>query len=108
MAQALAKGDRGELAVELLTEVGVSEILPWQASRSIVRWSGERGAKGLARWRSTAREAAKQSRRLWTPAVGEPVDTAHLARRVSAADLTLLLHEEAMCDAGRDRAARCR
>lgn len=93
VAQALAKGDRGELAVELLTEVGVSEILPWQASRSIVRWSGERGAKGLARWRSTAREAAKQSRRLWTPMVADPVDTAGLVRRVAEADLALLLHE---------------
>lgn len=95
VAQALAKGDRGELAVELLTEVGVSEILPWQASRSIVRWSGERGVKGLARWRSTAREAAKQSRRLWTPVVGEAVSTAGLAARVAAADLALLLHESA-------------
>ena len=79
VVQALAKGDRGELAVEMLTEVGVTEIVPWQAARSIVRWSGERGVKGLARWRSTAREAAKQSRRLWTPAVAEPVDTAGLA-----------------------------
>ena len=95
VAQALAKGDRGELAVELLTEVGVSEILPWQASRSIVRWSGERGAKGLARWRSTAREAAKQSRRLWTPVVADPVSTAGLAVRVAQADLALLLHEAA-------------
>ncbi len=95
VAQALAKGDRGELAVELLTEVGASEIVPWQASRSIVRWSGERGAKGLARWRSTAREAAKQSRRLWTPVVGDLVSTAGLAARVAAADLALLLHESA-------------
>lgn len=95
VAQALAKGDRGELAVELLTEVGVSEILPWQASRSIVRWSGERGAKGLGRWRSTAREAAKQSRRLWTPAVADPVDTRALAERVAKAELALLLHEAA-------------
>lgn len=95
VAQALAKGDRGELAVELLTEVGVSEIVPWQASRSIVRWTGERGAKGLARWRSTAREAAKQSRRLWTPVVGDLVSTAGLAARVAAADLALLLHESA-------------
>ncbi|MFT4163675.1 MAG: 16S rRNA (uracil(1498)-N(3))-methyltransferase [Microlunatus sp.] len=95
VAQALAKGDRGELAVELLTEVGVSGILPWQASRSIVRWSGERGAKGLARWRSTAREAAKQSRRLWTPLVADPVDTRALTERVASADLTLLLHESA-------------
>lgn len=96
VAQALAKGDRGELAVELLTEVGVSEVLPWQASRSIVRWSGERGAKSLARWRSTAREAAKQSRRLWTPVVCEPVDTGALAQRVSSADVALLLHGEAV------------
>jgi hypothetical protein len=38
-AQALAKGDRSELAVEMLTEMGISEILPWQAARSIVRWT---------------------------------------------------------------------
>ncbi len=95
VVQALAKGDRGELAVELLTEVGVTEILPWQAARSIVRWSGERGVKGLARWRSTAREAAKQSRRLWAPTVAEPIDTAGLAARIAAADIALLLHEDA-------------
>jgi 16S rRNA (uracil1498-N3)-methyltransferase len=95
VAQALAKGDRGELAVELLTEVGATEVVPWQASRSIVRWSGERGAKGLARWRSTAREAAKQSRRLWTPVVADPVDTGALVERVAAADVALLLHEDA-------------
>lgn len=95
VAQALAKGDRGELAVELLTEVGASEIVPWQAARSIVRWSGERGSKGLARWRSSAREAAKQSRRLWVPTVTDPVDTAGLAARIAAADVTLLLHEDA-------------
>ena len=41
VAQALAKGDRSELAVEIMTELGVDEILAWQASRSIVRWQGE-------------------------------------------------------------------
>ena len=65
--QALAKGDRAELAVEMLTEAGVDEIVPWPASRSVVRWSGERGERSLARWRATAREAAKQSRRLRVP-----------------------------------------
>ena len=95
VVQALAKGDRGELAVEVLTEVGVTEVVPWQAARSIVRWSGERGVKGLARWRSTAREAAKQSRRLWAPTVAEPIDTAGLAARIAAADVALLLHEDA-------------
>jgi 16S rRNA (uracil1498-N3)-methyltransferase len=93
--QALPKGDRAELAVEMLTEVGVAEIIPWRAERSIVRWTGERGQKGLARWRSTAREAAKQSRRLNVPVVGEPVNTGQLVRAVSEADLALILHEDA-------------
>ena len=46
--QALAKGDRSELAVEMLTELGIDEIVPWQAARSVVRWSGERAEKSLA------------------------------------------------------------
>lgn len=94
-AQALAKGDRSELAVEMMTEMGVSEIVPWQAARSIVRWSGDRGTRSLARWRSTAREAAKQSRRLHVPQVSEPVTTRQLAGRVARTDCALLLHEEA-------------
>lgn len=93
--QALAKGDRSELAVEMLTEVGVHEIVPWQAARSIVRWSLERGEKSLGRWRSTAREAAKQSRRLRAPEVTPAVSTRQLAARLADADLALVLHEEA-------------
>jgi 16S rRNA (uracil1498-N3)-methyltransferase len=79
LVQALAKGDRGELAVELATEVGVDTIVPWAATRCIVSWSGERGTKALERWRSTAREAGKQSRRAWFPVVTEPVRTADIA-----------------------------
>lgn len=93
--QALAKGDRADLAVELLTEVGAAEIIPWQSERSIVRWSGERLQKGLARWRSTAREAAKQSRRLKVPLVREPLNTAQLVEVVKDVDLALILHEGA-------------
>ena len=93
--QALAKGDRSELAVEMMTEMGVTEIVPWQASRSIVRWSEERGVRSLNRWRATVREAAKQSRRLNVPQVSEPVTTRLLSLRVAGADLTLMLHEEA-------------
>lgn len=93
--QALAKGDRSELAVEMLTEVGVTEIWPWQASRSIVRWSAERREKSLARWRSTAREAAKQSRRLRVPEVRPVLSTAQLCAAFADVDLALVLHEEA-------------
>ncbi len=94
LVQALAKGDRGERAVELATEVGVDEVLPWQATRSIVRWEGARGAKALSRWRSTAREAGKQSRRAWHPVVGEPLGTGEVAQRMVGA-CALVLHEAA-------------
>lgn len=93
--QALAKGERSDLAIEMLTEIGVDEIVPWQASRSIVRWQGERGEKSLAKWRATVREAAKQSRRLRTPEVSGLVSTKQLASRLAAADLALVLHEDA-------------
>ncbi|OLL73156.1 Ribosomal RNA small subunit methyltransferase E [Pseudonocardia sp. Ae168_Ps1] len=96
VAQALVKGDRGELAVETATEAGADGILPWTASRCVARWDdGPRGAKALARWRSTVREAAKQARRPWQPEVGDPVTTRQLARRVADADVALVLHESA-------------
>ncbi|MGI8457230.1 MAG: 16S rRNA (uracil(1498)-N(3))-methyltransferase [Propionibacteriaceae bacterium] len=93
VAQALAKGDRFDLALEMLTEIGVIEVLPWMAQRSVVRWSAERGDKSLTKWRATVREAAKQSRRLRVPAVAEP--RRDLTSEVRAAELVLVLHEEA-------------
>lgn len=80
VAQGIAKGDRAELAVQAMTEVGVDEIVPWAAARSVARWKDERP---LERWRATAREAAKQSRRCWLPTVPAVVSTAALAPRVT-------------------------
>ncbi|MGZ4445187.1 MAG: 16S rRNA (uracil(1498)-N(3))-methyltransferase [Nocardioides sp.] len=95
VVQAIPKGERGELAVEVLTEVGVAEVVPWAASRSVAVWKGERAAKSLAKWRSTAREAAKQSRRAWFPTVSEMASTTEVAEIVASASLAVVLHEEA-------------
>jgi 16S rRNA (uracil1498-N3)-methyltransferase len=95
VVQALAKGDRGETAVETMTEIGVDVIVPWSAARSITQWKAERGEKSLAKWRNTAREAAKQSRRAWWPEVGEPAGTAKVAKLLAAATVPIVLHEEA-------------
>jgi 16S rRNA (uracil1498-N3)-methyltransferase len=95
VAQALPKGDRGELAVELMTEIGVDAVIPWSAERSITRWQGDRGTRALAKWRSTAREAAKQSRRAWLPEITEPATTAALAKRVAAAACAIILEADA-------------
>lgn len=84
LAQALAKGDRDEMAIEAATEVGVDEVLPWQAARSVVVWRGERAAKSRARWLATVREATKQSRRARLPEVAHAVDTAGLVAKVRA------------------------
>ncbi|HYJ28290.1 MAG TPA: 16S rRNA (uracil(1498)-N(3))-methyltransferase [Nocardioides sp.] len=95
VVQALPKGDRGELAVEVLTEVGVDLVVPWAASRSVAVWKGERAAKSHARWQATAREAAKQSRRSWLPTVAPLASTADLASLIGEADLAMVLHEDA-------------
>ncbi|GAB3285441.1 16S rRNA (uracil(1498)-N(3))-methyltransferase [Sinomonas notoginsengisoli] len=95
LVQALAKGDRDELAVETATELGVDAVVPWQAERSIVRWKAERADKGLAKWRSVVLAAAKQARRATVPPVEAPHDGARLVRRIEAARLAVVLHEEA-------------
>jgi len=92
VVQGIAKGDRGELAVQAMTEAGVDEIVPWSAARSVARW---RDGKPLERWRSTVREAAKQARRSWVPEVSAPLSTAQVAARLAAASGALVLHETA-------------
>ncbi len=100
VVQALPKGERGELAVEVLTEVGVDRIVPWAASRSVAVWKGERAARSHARWQATAREAAKQSRRSWLPTVTALASTPDLVSLISEADLALVLHEDATVPLG--------
>lgn len=93
--QALPKGDRAHSAVEMLTELGVDEIVPWQAERSVVKWGPERVERGLTKWRAVAREAAKQSRRFRVPIVSAPLTTKELALRIAQTALTVVLHETA-------------
>jgi len=95
VVQAIPKGERGELAVEMLTEVGADVIVPWAASRSIAKWKGERAGKHLVKWRSAAREAAKQSRRVWFPTVAEMASTEDVVAMLAKASVRVVLHEAA-------------
>jgi len=99
VVQAIPKGDRGELAVETLTEVGVDVIVPWAAGRCVVKWEGERADKGLAKWTRTAREAAKQARRAWVPELhpiaSTPWVAAFIAELVGEGSRAIVLHEAA-------------
>jgi 16S rRNA (uracil1498-N3)-methyltransferase len=91
VVQALAKGDRGELAVQAMTEAGVDVVVPWSASRSVVQWRGERGERARERWVATAREASKQCGRAWLPEIGPVRDTAAVAERLRSAAAALVL-----------------
>jgi 16S rRNA (uracil1498-N3)-methyltransferase len=79
LAQALAKGDRDELAVQAATELGAAGIIPWAAERSVSRWDGPKAAKGRERWRAIVREASKQAIRSRVPDVAALATTADLA-----------------------------
>jgi 16S rRNA (uracil1498-N3)-methyltransferase len=95
VVQAIPKGERGELAVEMLTEIGVDRIVPWAASRSVAVWRGDRATRSLAKWRSTARAAAKQARRSWLPEVTELATTDDVVALLAEADLAVVLQETA-------------
>ncbi|RBY76089.1 16S rRNA (uracil(1498)-N(3))-methyltransferase [Geodermatophilus sp. TF02-6] len=95
LVQALPKGERGPLAVELATELGVDRIVPWAASRCVTRWREDRVAKGLARWRAAARAASKQSRRPRVPEVTDVMTTRQVCGALADVDLALVLHEQA-------------
>ncbi|HEV7147574.1 MAG TPA: 16S rRNA (uracil(1498)-N(3))-methyltransferase [Pedococcus sp.] len=95
LVQALAKGDRDDQAVEAATELGADEIVPWQATRCIVQWRGERGDKARRKWESTVVAASKQSRRSRVPVVAGLVSTPALLSRVKAAAAAYVLHEDA-------------
>ncbi len=95
VVQAIPKGDRGELAVEEMTEVGVDRIVPWAAARSVPVWQAERGARSLAKWRATAREAAKQSRRAWLPEVTKSASAADVAAVIAKAACAVVLEPDA-------------
>ncbi|MGW6004659.1 16S rRNA (uracil(1498)-N(3))-methyltransferase [Oerskovia enterophila] len=99
LVQALAKGDRDEMAIEAATEVGADAVVPWQAERSIVVWRGDRAAKSRARWLATVRAATKQARRARLPRVDVAIDTRGLVERtrevVASGGAVIVLHEEA-------------
>ncbi|MEN9739741.1 MAG: hypothetical protein RLZ72_7 [Actinomycetota bacterium] len=90
LVQALAKGDRDELAVQASTELGVVRVVPWQSERSISRWDGDKRVKGVTRWQTIVREAAKQAVRSHIPAVTELVATSGVVAACVGAEVLVL------------------
>jgi len=89
VVQALPKSDRAKEAVELLSEAGADVIVPWLANRSISR------TEVISKFATTAREASKQSRRLFIPQLHETVKEKGVIELIKGADLALVFHESA-------------
>lgn len=100
LVQALAKGDRDELAIQAATELGIHSVIPWEADRSISKWIGLKEDKAVARWQTIVTEAAKQSLRSFTPIVKPAVATKELAQLVSEFDSVLILDPTAQAGLG--------
>lgn len=103
LVQALAKGDRDELAVQASTELGVSGVIPWESDRSVSRWIGLKEAKGVERWQSIVAEAAKQSLRVWHPVVTSPIKGVQVAQLVADFNLVLVLDPTAKLGLGESK-----
>ena len=95
LVQALAKAGRDEQAVEAATELGVDQVVPWQAARSVVSWRGERAVRGRARWQAIVAAATKQSRRFYLPEVSALAGQADVEDLLRAATLGLVLAPQA-------------
>ena len=95
LVQALAKGDRDELAIQACTELGLFGVIPWQADRSISIWKAEKKQKGQARWQSIVAEASKQSLRAFIPRVEQVLDSQELISALRVFDQVLILDPEA-------------
>ena len=93
--QAIPKGEHAELAVDLMTQVGVDAIVPWAAQRAVAQWKPDRAAKAREKWQAAAAAASKQSRRARTPLIAGLATLGDACDLVSRADLGLVLHEEA-------------
>lgn len=93
VAQALIKGDAMGESVDLMTQVGVHQIIPWQAERSIVQWDTTKASKNIAKLNSQVLESSKQSRRPVPPSVDALYTTTQLQSRLGEFDRVILLHE---------------
>lgn len=96
LVQGLAKGDKLDLVVEKVTEIGIEAVVPVAFARSVVKLDAERGAKRGERLRRVAQAAAKQAQRSYVPSVSDPVAPTELAGILGSYDIVLVAWEEAL------------
>lgn len=91
VALGVLKGRAMEWAVQKLTEVGASALLPVLAERGVVRLDDRRWPRRLERWREIAAQAVRQCGRSRPPEMGLPVSVPDLADLCRAGAMPWLL-----------------
>ncbi|MBT1175229.1 16S rRNA (uracil(1498)-N(3))-methyltransferase [Bifidobacterium sp. LC6] len=96
LIQALAKTGHDEQAIDMATQIGVDQVVPWQADRSIAKWKAGRTDK---KWSAVLTAATEQSRRAFKPQLDECVSSKQvvaICRRACVhGDLVVVLHQDA-------------
>ncbi len=67
--QGLPKSDKMELIIQKCVELGVTDIVPVEMSRSIVKIEEKKKQSKISRWQTIAESAAKQSKRNVIPQI---------------------------------------
>lgn len=91
LVQAVSSGERMDFTLQKSVELGVNEIIPVTSERSVVRLSGERADKRVARWQEIVVSACEQSGRNRVPPVRPLQNYAAALKQLPQADLKLLM-----------------
>lgn len=91
--QALPKGDKLDTIIQKAVECGVTEVIPFESSRCIVRAKPEAEARKTERRCRIAEEAAKQCGRGIIPPVKPTVSFPEALKMAEGADLILFCYE---------------
>ncbi len=94
IACGLSKGDKLEWVVQKCTELGATQFIPWQATRSVVKWDSAKSAKKVERLGKIAKEAAEQSHRTRIPIVWDVVSIAQLIEQTKDHQIKIVAYED--------------
>src|SRR5699024_2825048 len=87
------KGDKMELIIQKAVELGVSQIIPVETKRCVVRLDEKKAEKKTARWQEIAKSAAKQSKRMKIPKVGPVMSLKEALSYAGELDVCLIPYE---------------
>lgn len=91
--QGLPKADKMELIIQKGTELGVTEFIPVNFKRSIVKISEKDEKKKIDRWQKIAEVAAKQSMRDIIPTVRYIQNIKNICDNINEYDMVLVAYE---------------